>query len=539
MVPSPHADLHSLLAATARSCAERSALEFADAAGGRVVWSYAQLFERARRLSTALAARGVGGGDRVALVVGNRPEFVVLALAILRTGAALLPIHVGYRPREIAHLLADARPRLVIAGEEESERVAAALDELPAASRGAVESMLSLDEIRRLAAGESESSEAKGADATGDDSTGAVATDAAADDLAILLYTSGTTGRSKGAMLSNGNVRAMIASLHEAWEWRADDALYLALPLFHLHGLVVGLFSALAAGATVHLEERFDAVRAIDALAAGRATLFFGVPTLYRRLVEELGQRDRPARFDGVRLFVSGSAPLPPETFAAFRALTGRDVLERYGMSETGMLASNPLHGERRAGTVGRPLPGVELRLTDEHGDLVAPGAEGEVEARGPNVFDGYWGAPEKTAESFRVDARGRRWFRTGDLGRIDPEGGYLTLLGRRSELILSGGFNVYPRELEEVLLVLPGVREAAVVGEPHPEFGQSPVAFLVVDREIAVRELDEHCRSQLAAFKRPRRFVVVDQLPRNALGKVEKRRLLEPGGIGTLSAPS
>jgi len=402
--------------------------------------------------------------------------------------------------------------------------------------RTAVGSTLGLDEIRRLAADESESP----------GSTGAVAADVDAalvpldpDDLAILLYTSGTTGRSKGAMLSHGNVRAMIASLHEAWEWSQADALYLALPLFHLHGLVVGLFSALAAGATVRLEERFDAASAIDALAAGRVTLFFGVPTLYRRLVEELGRREPPPRFDDVRLFVSGSAPLPPETFAAFRALTGRDVLERYGMSETGMLASNPLHGERRAGTVGLALPGVELRLTDERGDVVAPGVEGEVEARGANVFAGYWGAPEKTAESFRVDASGRRWFRTGDLGRVDPESGYLTLLGRRSELILSGGFNVYPRELEEVLLVLPGVREAAVVGEPHPEFGQSPVAFLVVDREIAARDLDAHCRSQLAAFKRPRRFVFVDELPRNALGKVEKRRLLERGGIGTLSAPS
>jgi malonyl-CoA/methylmalonyl-CoA synthetase len=518
------AELDALFAAAAERHAERTALAVDPIEGERVAWSYAELFERVRRLAAALAARGVGRGDRVALVVGNRPEFVVLALAVLRAGAALQPIHVAYRPREIAHLLADARPRLIVAGGEELERVAAALDELPAAARAAVGSPLALDEVRRLAAGTAESSPS--ADAA------AARVPLAADDLAILLYTSGTTGPSKGAMLSHGNVRAMIASLHEAWEWSADDALYLALPLFHLHGLVVGLLSALAAGATVRLEERFEAERAVDALAAGRATLFFGVPTLYRRLVEALQKRERPERFDGVRLFVSGSAPLPPETFAAFRASTGHDVLERYGMSETGMLASNPLRGERVAGTVGLPLPGVELRLTDESGQVVADGDEGEIEARGANVFAGYWSAPDKTAESFRVDARGRRWFRTGDFGRIDPASGYLQLLGRRSELILSGGFNVYPRELEEVLLALPGVREAAVVGEPHPEFGQSPVAFLVAERAIAADELDAHCRAQLAAFKRPRRFVFVDSLPKNALGKVEKRRLLESSVI-------
>ncbi|HLF56125.1 MAG TPA: AMP-binding protein, partial [Thermoanaerobaculia bacterium] len=223
----------------------------------------------------------------------------------------------------------------------------------------------------------------------------------------------------------------------------------------------------------------------------------------------------------------SGSAPLGPETFAAFRELAGQPILERYGMTETGMLAGNPLRGERIPGTVGRALPGVELRVADEAGQPVGAGGEGEVEVRGPNVFGGYWRAPEKSAESFRVDADGGRWFRTGDVGRIDPATGHLALLGRRSELILSGGFNVYPREIEEVLLAVPGVREAAVVGEPHAEFGQSPVAFLVAERTIPEPELEAHCREQLAAFKRPRRWVFLDALPRNAMGKVEKRRLL------------
>ena len=339
----------------------------------------------------------------------------------------------------------------------------------------------------------------------------------------------GRSQPSKGARLSHGNVLAMIASLHEAWAWTAGDALLLSLPLFHLHGLVNGLCCALAAGAELALEPRFDAARALDRLERGEATLFFGVPTMYVRLVEELARRG-PRRLPRVRLFVSGSAPLAAETFAAFRAATGHEILERYGMSETGMLLGNPLAGPRLPGTVGTPLPGVELRLVDARGEAVAAGEEGEIEVRGPNVFVGYWRAPEKSAASFREDADGRRWFRTGDRGRVDAASGHLTLLGRASELILSGGFNVYPREIEEVLVQIPGVREAAVVGEPHPEFGESPVAFVVADGGVGPATLDAHCRRELAAFKLPRRYVLVDALPRNAMGKIEKRRL--PVGI-------
>jgi malonyl-CoA/methylmalonyl-CoA synthetase len=324
----------------------------------------------------------------------------------------------------------------------------------------------------------------------------------------------------------------MISSLRSAWEWSASDRLLLTLPLFHLHGLVVGLFTALASGATVLLEPRFDAARVADRLAAGEASLFFGVPTLYVRLVEELRSRSPRADLSRVRLFVSGSAPLAPETFEAFRELTGQAILERYGMSETGMLLSNPLRGPRIAGSVGTPLPGVEARLVGSDGGAVAPGGEGEIEVRGASVFARYRNAPEKSSESFRpASDGGRAWFRTGDLARIDPPSGHYFLLGRASELILSGGFNVYPREIEEVLLAFPGVREAAVVGEPHPEFGESPVAYLVTDGELdaaALGELAGHCRRELAAFKLPRRFVRLAALPRNAMGKVEKRRLAE-----------
>jgi malonyl-CoA/methylmalonyl-CoA synthetase len=328
-------------------------------------------------------------------------------------------------------------------------------------------------------------------------------------------------------MTTQANLVAMIDALHTAWEWSADDALYLTLPLFHTHGLVVGTHCALAAGARVTIEPKFEVGRAIDALRAGDHTLFFGVPTLYVRLVEELTARraaGEDTTFPAVRLFVSGSAPLSADTWTAFRDLTGQEILERYGMTETGMLLSNSLRGRRIPGTVGAPLPGVEARLVA--GDV--EGDEGEVQVRGANVFAGYWGAPEKTAEAFVEDTAGRSWFRTGDLGRRDPATGHVTLQGRASELILSGGFNVYPREIEEVLLAVPGVREAAVIGEPHPDFGQSPVAFLVADG-VDETVLAAHCRRELAPFKLPRRFVVVDALPRNALGKVEKRKLVVP----------
>jgi malonyl-CoA/methylmalonyl-CoA synthetase len=340
-----------------------------------------------------------------------------------------------------------------------------------------------------------------------------------ADELALLLYTSGTTGRSKGAMLSHRNLGATIDALHEAWGWSRADELLLTLPLFHLHGLVVGLFAALAAGATVRLERKFDAGSAIGALGRGEATLFFGVPTLYVRLVEELA-RLAPARFEAVRLFVSGSAPLSPETFEAFRAATGHEVLERYGMTETGMLTSNRLRGPRRPGSVGVPLPGVELRVVDARGVEAPAGTEGEVEVRGPNVFSGYWGRPDATAAAF-VDG----WFRTGDLAERSADG-YYTLRGRRTELIISGGFNIYPREIEELLSTAPGIREAVVVGVPDERRGELPVAYIVADGTVDKPALEQLCRRSLASFKVPRAFIRLDALPRTALGKVQKHLL-------------
>ncbi|HEY4594030.1 MAG TPA: AMP-binding protein, partial [Thermoanaerobaculia bacterium] len=460
-------------------------------------------------LAAGLAASGLGKGDRVAFFLGNRPEFVVAYLAVIRLGAVMVPINLAYRRREIAHMLSDAEPRLMI-----TERsLLPILDELEPADRAGLERVVLAEELDGLRGG-----------------SGSWAPPVVVgSDAAMLLYTSGTTGRSKGAIITHDNVLATVTGLLAAWAWEPADSLLLSLPLFHTHGLVVGLHCALAAGATVHLRRRFDAVETAADLFSGEPTLFFGVPTMYVRLVEELKTREDRSGLARLRLCCSGSAPLAPETFAAFRELTGHDILERYGMTETGMNLSNPYAGPRLPGTVGTPLPGVSIRIVDRQDADLPPGSEGDLLVAGSNVFAGYWRAPEKTAESFVHDDLGRRWFRTGDLAREDAATGYVTLLGRSRELILTGGFNVYPREVEEVVASYPGVREAAVAGRPHPEWGEVPVAFLVVEAPFdaaAEAALVGYCKSQMAGFKVPRRFEYLESLPRNALGKVQKHLL-------------
>ena len=480
-------NLHDLFAIPCRRTPEKPALRFLD-----TVFSYQDLFAQADSLAAGLAARGVRKGDRVAFFLGNRPEFVIAYLAVIRLGAVMVPINLAYRRREIVHMLADAEPRLLLT--ERSQL--SVLGELVPEERP--ETILAEDlEVWR------------------DDPAGLSPSRVEGSDLAMLLYTSGTTGKSKGAEITHDNVLATVTGLLAAWVWEPADALLLTLPLFHTHGLVVGLHCALAAGATVLLRRRFEAAEVAGELLAGGPTLFFGVPTMYVRLIEELQRRGPGLDFSRIRLFCSGSAPLSAETFSAFRELTGHDILERYGMTETGMNLSNLYAGPRRPGTVGVPLPGVSARIVD-----------GELQVRGANVFGGYWRAPEKTAASFVHDDLGRRWFKTGDLAAQDAGTGFITLLGRRHELIISGGFNVYPREVEEVLAGFPGVREAAVVGRPHPDWGEVPVAFVASDGPVDPGELTAFCKSQMAGFKVPREIRFVESLPRNALGKVEKHRL-------------
>ncbi|MFP3939401.1 MAG: AMP-binding protein [Thermoanaerobaculia bacterium] len=516
------------------------------------------------------AGPGVGPGDRVVLIAPNRPETVLAYLAVLRLGAVAVPVNPAFRAPELTRILADAAPRLAIVGEE----AAATLPEVTPEARESLEAVLRLEELPGVAP------ERATPGRSGPERTEEPASPGAGPGLppppdgpdpALLVYTSGTTGRSKGAVLTHDNLLATVSALLAAWAWTPEDVLLLTLPLFHVHGLVVGLFTALAAGATVELRERFDAAGAARELAEDRArgpapthpgrgrarplhgprgtgpeksgpTVFFGVPTVYVRLLAAL--RDVPDRrgLDRVRLFASGSAPLAPETFHAFREATGHEILERYGMSETGMNLSNQYAGPRRPGTVGVPLPGVSIRIVDPEdpaGVEVQPGGDGELLVAGSNVFTGYWRNPEASAAAFVTDASGRRWFRTGDLARRDPETGYVTLLGRRHELVIRGGENVYPREVEEVLEALPGVREAAVAGRAHPEWGEVPVAWVVAEDGGTPLEggapdpdaLLAACRERLAPFKVPAEVRFVPALPRNALGKVQKHRLGEAAG--------
>jgi len=519
-------NLLELLSRRGRQTPDKPAVEIPAEGGLGGLWTYSEIFSASRRLASSLRHLGLEAGDRVAFYLGNRIEIVTAYLALVEIGAVMVPVNLAYRRREIAHILTDAQPRLVLT---EAAQLGF-LDELDESERASVEQVLVAEELARFEAPSAErTTRTRHKEPTPIEPVRPDAT-------ALIMYTSGTTGQSKGAVLSHAQVATAVESLLEAWAWSDDDVLLLTLPLFHVHGLIVGLHCALAAGASVLLHRRFEAAAVADILGGGssamaRPTLFFGVPTMYGRLVRELESRDEPVDLSPMRLFCSGSAPLDPELFRAFGLASGQTILERYGMTETCMLLSNPYDGRRRPGTVGLPLPGVSARIVDEAGSDLEDGSEGELLVSGANVFSGYWQAPEETARSFSVDDAGERWFHTGDLARQDPDSGYFTLLGRRHELILSGGFNIYPREIEEVLTTHASVREAAVVGRPHPEWGETPMAYLVVDEPVDDETLIEHCKAQIASFKVPRHYVVVETLPRNALGKVQKH-LLPDGGV-------
>ncbi|MEO5839757.1 MAG: AMP-binding protein [Acidimicrobiales bacterium] len=466
----------------------------------------AQLDQRTGHVAAKLYRRGVGCGCRVLLSGANGIDLVVVHVALLRLGAVVVPVNGAYREREVTHIVRDCRPVMVIVDDDAAWSPWVA----------------SVDKRCGVLA----VSEAAAVDGNAD-MTAEIDT-ASPDSPAMIGYTSGTTGAPKGAVLSHANLLASVAALAIAWHWTDDDRLVLCLPLFHMHGLGVGLHGTLFTGGSAVLLDGFDPDRVIDAAEQHDATLFFGVPTMYHRLVES----PRVGELARLRLCVAGSAPLPPSVHDAFRAATGRTVLERYGMTETVMLVSNPYEGERRAGAVGFPLPGVEVRFSRESGVPVdiptaaVDGMAGEILVRGPNVFSGYWERPASNVAAF-TDG----WFRTGDLATVASDG-YITIVGRAKELIISGGFNVYPREVEEVLASHPAVADVAVVGTASSEWGEEVTAFVVVrpghdapDRDA----LREFCGEQLARFKLPRRVVVVGTLPRNALGKVVKHELRCP----------
>ena len=472
--------------------------------GGPVV-HYDELAQTSARIAHALMRAGCRPGDRVAVQSDKHWHVVALYLACLRAGLVYLPLNTGYQKSELRYFFEDATPRVIVCRPETLGTVATLAGDamvLTIDARGG--------ELADRARGEPARFET---------------VQSRPDDLAAILYTSGTTGRSKGASLTHRNLASNALALVEAWGFTRGDVLLHALPIYHVHGLFVAIHCALMSGARILWLPKFDA-REVVALLPG-ATAMMGVPTFYTRLLA-LPEFTRDA-CRGVRLFISGSAPLLPETFESFRERTGQTILERYGMTETGMIASNPLDGVRAAGTVGRPLPGIAVRIVDDDGEPCAPGVIGNVQVRGPNVFAGYWRMPEKTRDEFTVDG----WFRTGDVGEWIADGAakdYLRLVGRAKDLIISGGLNVYPKEIEERIDALPGVVESAVIGVPDPDFGEAVTAVVVaaegssVDEAAVIRAL----KGEIATFKVPKRVHVVSELPRNAMGKVQKNLLRE-----------
>jgi malonyl-CoA/methylmalonyl-CoA synthetase len=491
-------NLYQLIQGQVRAAPGRIAIETPD---GEAL-TYADLDERCARLAGRLARLGVGPGDRVAAQIEKSVTNALLYLACLRLGAVYLPLNTAYTEGELDYFFGDAEPSLIVC--DPARR--AGIEALGGASGARV---ATLD-----AEGQGDLSD----DLERETPPGAIAP-VADDDLAALLYTSGTTGRSKGAMLTHRNLASNALTLMKAWGFSEADVLLHVLPLYHVHGLFVAFNTVLLAGARVLFLPRFEADHALALLP--RATVMMGVPTYYTRLLAQGGlSRESCAT---IRVFISGSAPLLEDTFRQFEARTGHRILERYGMTETGMNSSNPLHGERRPGTVGLPLPGIELRVADETGRILGPDEVGVLEVRGPNVFKGYWRMPERTVEEFREDG----FFITGDLARIG-EDGYVAIVGRAKDLIISGGLNVYPKEIESVIDDLEGVVESAVIGVPHPDFGEAVSAVVVPAPGAALDEaaVIAAVRARLAGFKVPKRVWFAPSLPRNTMGKVQKNAL-------------
>ncbi len=505
-MPTQNENLFAALRAAFPADLDAVAIETDDG----LAYSWRDLDRATAMMANLLASLKLPAGSRIAVQVEKSVEAMMLYLATLRAGHVFLPLNTAYQSAEIEYFIGNAEPAVVVCSPKNFGWVS------KIAFQAGTRHVYTL----------------------GDDRTGSLLERAVhhsdrhtvarrgEDDLAAILYTSGTTGRSKGAMLTHGNLLSNARVLKDYWGWRSQaeggDVLIHALPIFHVHGLFVALHGALINGSRMIWLNKFDPQRVIARMP--EATVFMGVPTLYVRMLAEPSLTREAVR--NVRLFISGSAPLLLETFNEWRARTGQTILERYGMSETAMLTSNPYRpedGERRGGTVGFPLPGVGLRVRGDDGRDLPVGEIGGIEVRGPNVFKGYWRMPEKTKEEFTPDS----WFKTGDVGRID-ERGYVTIVGRSKDLIISGGYNVYPAEIEGYLNELPGVAESALVGVPHPDFGEVGVAVVVAKPGARLEgdALIATLKAKLANFKIPKRCVVVTDLPRNTMGKVQKNLL-------------
>jgi len=488
-----------------RKYPDKIAFEFIDPPLQRL--TYAELDELVNRTAGYLESLGLQPGDCVALQLSKCLEFILLHLATTRLGAITLPLNLAYPPDELKYFLEDSGAKLFFTLESSKEKTQTVLAELP-----------ELQECVFL-----DPSNPKEFQSIITNYQSLVSNPLVSlNDTAIIIYTSGTTGRPKGAEITHGNLISNLQALHVAWGWQSEDVLLHALPIFHVHGLFVALHGALHAGATTLLMREFDARRTLQLLAGGQCSVFMAVPTIHQRLLDV----PNASQFDlsHVRLITSGSDRLPDEVFTGFQQTFGYTLLERYGMTETGMNCSNPLNGERRLGSVGLPLSGVEVRVVNPENDQpFSAGEIGEVQLRGPNIFKGYWKQPEKTTESFSADG----WFRTGDLGFLEADG-YLTLCGRSKDLIISGGLNIYPPEVERVLAEHPSVAACAVIGCPDREWGERVTAVVVLHpaESVSSQDLIAFCRERLAPYKSPKSIVFRDDLPRNAMGKVQKAEL-------------
>lgn len=468
-------------------------------------YSYADLERRSAQAAAYLTRLGIRKGDRVAVQVDKSPEALFLYLGCLRAGFIYLPLNTAYLESELDYFLGNAEPKAVICRPESLERMQTLAD-----AHG-VAQVLSLD-------GEGRGSLRDGMDNSAAEFDTVACT---GDDVAVILYTSGTTGRPKGAMISHGNLAANGLALHQAWQWQPDDTLLHALPLFHIHGLFVACHCVLLNGTGMLFLRKFE-VAAVRRLLP-RATVLMGVPTFYTRLLADpdFGRDD----CRNMRLFISGSAPLLEQTFTEFRDRTGHTILERYGMTETGMNTSNPVDGDRVPGTVGVALPGVSVRAVDQSDQPLGADEVGQLQVKGDNVFQGYWRMPEKSAEEFTADG----YFRTGDLGKIDPRG-YVSIVGRAKDLVISGGYNVYPKEVESFVDELDGVLESAVIGLPHADFGEMVAAVIVPqpNAKLDEQQIIATLKQRVAGYKVPKRVFFVEALPRNTMGKVQKNVLRE-----------
>lgn len=497
-----------------RSYPDKVALEFIDPPLQRL--TYAELDQLVNRAAGYLQSLKLQPGDRVALQLSKCMEFILLHLAVVRLGAISLPLNLAYPPDELKYFLEDSGAKLFFALESAKEKIQSILPELPDLQQCIFLDPSKPQEFQLRITNYQPFDKAQGKSPISNSQISNLSS------TAVIIYTSGTTGRPKGAEITHGNLISNLQSLHEAWGWQAGDILLHVLPIFHVHGLFVALHGALHAGATTLLMRDFDARKTLQTLVDRRCTVFMAVPTIHNRLLDVPDAKS----FDltHLRLITSGSDRLPDEVFTGFQEIFGRTLLERYGMTETGMNCSNPLHGERRIGSVGLPLPGVDVRIVNSETEAVLPiGEIGDVQLRGPNVFKGYWNQPGKTSASFSADG----WFKTGDLGYLEADG-YLTLCGRSKDLIISGGLNIYPPEVERVLADHPAVAACAVIGCPDKEWGEKVTAVVVLEKTESVsgEELMRFCREKLAPYKSPKSVVFKNDLPRNAMGKIQKGEL-------------